>query len=378
MQKTKFRRQTPREIVDRQNRWSTHQGDVQSVLPTLSPNLFDAAIADSPYGLHFMGKSWDKSVPSTEVWAELLRVCKPGASLLAFGGPRTIHRLACNIEDAGWPIRDKVYWLHGQGFPKSQDIGKALEKRGHESRGWGGYGTALKPAAEEIIWAMKPIEGSFAQNVQHHGCGGLNINGCRIGDSGGTRRSHQAPYPRKPDGSEDRTDWARTGHSVEKIDMGRFPPNAILDEFTAGLLDQQSGRSKSRSFRCRKTKSNVGNGKTMNPFKGRSTDVQGYDDEGGASRFFFVSKANKNERQGNDHPTVKPLTLCEYLARLILPPERETPRRLIVPFSGSGSEMLGGLMAGWDHVTGIEMDDHFCDIAKKRLTKFSKDQKMRE
>jgi len=320
-------------------RWTLQRGDVQKHIPCYDDDNFDGAFCDPPYGFGFMGKSWDKSVPSTEVWAELWRACKPGASLLAFGGPRTIHRLACNIEDAGWQIRDKVYWLHGQGFPKSHDIGKALEKRGHESRGWEGYGTALKPAAEEVVWAMKPIEGSFAKNVQHYGCGGLNINGSRIGDTGGTKRSHQALYPRNPDGSEDRSNPWRTGHSVEKLDQGRWPTNVILDEKSAVQLDQH--------------------------------------ERSGPSRFFFVSKPSRKEKLNNNHPTVKPLAICEHLARLILPPKRETPRQLIVPFSGSGSEMLGGLMAGWDHVTGIEMDDHFCDIAKQRLSKFSKDTKMR-
>ncbi len=329
---------SPPRIVTK--RWTLQRGDVRKDIPDFVNDKFDGAICDPPYGLGFMGNSWDKSVPSTDVWAELLRVCKPGASLLAFGAPRTIHRLVCNIEDAGWQIRDKVYWLYGSGFPKSHDIGKALEKRNQESGGFKGYGTALKPAAEEVIWAMKPIEGSFAKNVQHHGCGGLNINGSRVGESGGTKRSHQAAYPRNSDGSEDRSNPWRTGHSVEKLNQGRWPTNVILDEESAVQLDDQS------------------------PTKP------------GPSRLFYASKPSHKEKLNNNHPTVKPLALCEYLARLILPPERETPRRLIVPFSGSGSEMLGGLMAGWDQVTGIEMDDHFCDIAKQRLSKFSKDQKM--
>ena len=108
----------------------------------------------------------------------------------------------------------------------------------------------------------------------------------------------------------------------------------------------------------------------MKPFRCRLDEVDGYDDEGGASRFFYVAKANEKERKDNDHPTVKPLTLCEYLARLILPPQRKTPRRLIVPFSGSGSEMLGALLAGWDHVTGIERDPHYVEIARRRLSEF--------
>jgi DNA modification methylase len=109
----------------------------------------------------------------------------------------------------------------------------------------------------------------------------------------------------------------------------------------------------------------------MKKFVSRVDAVEGYDDEGGASRFFFKAKARGKERKGNKHPTIKPMALCEYLARLILPPQRKTPRRLIVPFSGSGSEMLGALMAGWDHVTGIERDPHYVEIARRRLGEFN-------
>jgi site-specific DNA-methyltransferase (adenine-specific) len=144
----------------------------------------------------------------------------------------------------------------------------------------------------------------------------------------------------------------------------------LLDEHAAERLDRQSGRSRSNRGCHRTANSNVGNGKTLQPFKNRESGVHGYDDEGGASRFFYVAKANRKERAGNDHPTVKPLRLCEYLARLILPAERTTPRRLIVPFSGSGSEMLGGLAAGWDHVTGIEWESKYVEIARRRLADF--------
>lgn len=348
--------------------WALHNRDVQDFLAEPPRDLYDGALCDPPYGLGFMGHGWDKAVPPVEAWSQLLKACKPGAHLLAFGGPRTEHRLACNIEDAGWELRDKVYWVHGEGFPKGVNVGMALEKLGHDGADWFGYGTTLKPAVEPVVLAMKPRQGSFAKNVLKHGCGALNIDGCRVGTSGGTRRSYQAPYPRNEDGSEDRTDWARTGHSVELIDEGRWPANLILDEAAAELLDQQSGHSRSRRGTRRSANSNVGNGKTMGTFRSRYTAVEGYDDEGGASRLFYVAKASRSERAGNDHPTVKPLTLCEYLARLILPSQRETPRRLLVPFSGSGSEMIGGLRAGWEHVTGVEMDRHFCEVAVRRLS----------
>jgi DNA modification methylase len=347
--------------------WTLHHRDVMDFLADPGPELYDGVLCDPPYGLRFMRHHWDAAIPSVDVWSQLLRACKPGAHLLAFGGPKTEHRLACNIEDAGWELRDKVYWVHGEGFPKSLNIGKALERLGEETGDWIGYGTGLKPAVEPVILAMKPRQGSFAKNVFKHGCGGLNIDECRIGTSGGTKRSHQAPYPRNEDGSEDRINWARNGHSVELIDRGRFPANLVLDEAAAELLDRQSGRTRSRRSKRRLANSNVGNGRTLGRFRSRLTAVAGYDDEGSASRFFYVAKASRSERAGNDHPTVKPLALCEYLALLILPPERPTPRRLLVPFSGSGSEMLGGLLAGWDHVTGVEWDRHFCDVSVRRL-----------
>ncbi|WP_417737778.1 DNA methyltransferase [Rosistilla oblonga] len=350
-------------------RWSIHHGNVEAVLPILGNSLYDGSLFDPPYALKFMGKGWDKVLPPTEVFKQILRVCKPGAHLLAFGHPKTFHRLMVNIEEAGWKIRDTLSWIHGEGFPKSHNIGKAINKTlpsSKQAADWAGYGTGLKPAWEPIILAQKPRKGTFAKNALQHGCAGLDIDGCRIGTTGGTTRSHQAPYPRLPDGTEDRSQWGRSGHSVQAIDKGRWPANLLLDEVAAETLDRQSGITRSRKRLRRQTGSNVGNGRTMNPFKNRIECIDGYDDEGGASRFFYVSKAKK-ERGDNKHPTVKPLDLCEYLAQLILPPERSTPRRLVVPYSGSGSEMIGALSAGWDQVTGIEMDEQWVKTSQRRL-----------
>ena len=402
---------TIRTYHDPKGRWTIHQGDVSQVLPTLSPSLNDGSLCDPPYGLRFMNQKWDSEVPAVSVWKALLRTCKPGASLLAFGGAKTFHRQNCHIEDAGWELRDTLCWLYGSGFPKGHDISKAIdEKLGlerkivgskpnrsrksdrryrfnggkHEgtipltapnsdaAKSWDGYSTALKPAWEPILMAQKPRRGSFAENALRFGCGGMNIKKCRIGSIGGTKRSHQASYPKLDDGSEDRQNWARNGHTVEQIDEGRWPANLVLDEAAAEVLDGQSGYSRSAKYRRRKANSNVGNGKTLGTFRSRLDMVGGFDDEGGASRFFYVSKASANERQDNDHPTVKPLELCEYISRLILPPKRKTPRRLIVPFCGSGSEMIGALMAGWDHVTGIELAPEHVETARRRLTEFCK------
>jgi DNA modification methylase len=352
----------------RDRRWAIHHGDVEQVLPTLPSCTYDGAFFDPPYGIGFMGHHWDGVVPPVNVWRQLRRACKPGAHLLAFGGTKTFHRLMCNIEDAGWVIRDTLCWLYGQGFPKPHDIAKAIKRLGRDPASWDGYGTCLKPAWEPIVLAQKPFKGSFAKNAIKRGCGGLNIHACRIGNDGGTKRSHQAPYPCLADGTEDRSSWARSGHDVKPIEAGRWPANLLLDEAAAELLDQQSGHSRSSRSVHRKPKSNVGNGRTMNAFVSRSEVVHGYGDEGGASRFFYVAKASGKERDRNDHPTVKPLALCRYLAELILQPRRKTPRRLLVPFSGSGSEMLAGLLAGWDHVTGIELEEKYIKTAKRRLS----------
>lgn len=386
-------------------------GEVLEELHRMPDNWAHGEMADVPYGLSFMGNAWDVAIPPVEVWRELLRVSRPGAPLLVFGHPRTYHRLACNIEDAGWEIRDCLMWLHGEGFPKSLDMGKAIDKslggrrrivglkpnvhRGvtaehrygfsspkqpisitapatTHAKNWDGYGTALKPAWEPILLAMKPKQGTFARNALEWGVGGLNIDRCRIGTHGATRRSHQNEYPRMDNGREDRRCWARTGHSVHRLDAGRWPANVLLDEDAAALVDKQSGVSKSRRGKRRGEGSNIGNGKTMNPFKSRHLAVEGYDDEGGVSRFFYCPKASIEERRNNPHPTVKPLRLCEYLARLILPPEGEEPRRLLVPYAGSGSEMIGALTAGWDYVLGIEIDPKYVTTARRRLAAWNR------
>ena len=140
-------------------------GNCKDILKDFADNAFNCVITDPPYGLSFMGKDWDSVVPDKQYWEEILRVCKPGTMMLCFGGPRTYHRLACAIEDAGWEIRDCLMWLYGQGFPKS-----------HNHFGFEGYGTALKPSYEPILLCMKPLDGTFAQNAEKWGVAGINID----------------------------------------------------------------------------------------------------------------------------------------------------------------------------------------------------------
>jgi site-specific DNA-methyltransferase (adenine-specific) len=212
-------------------------GDCLEVMADLEDNTIPTIITDPPYGLAFMGKDWDRGVPGVRYWKEALRVAKPGAMLLAFGGTRTHHRLMCAIEDAGWEIRDVLNWLYGSGFPKSHDISKAIDKAagatrevvgpnryaGRRTEGsgpdngdacygqyaipgnetapstplaqtWDGWGTALKPAWEPIIVAMAPLDGTFAQNAEKWGVAGLWIDGGRIPTDEDTGRlNHTGP-----------------------------------------------------------------------------------------------------------------------------------------------------------------------------------------
>ena len=309
-------------------------GDVLTSLKTYPNNTFDACLSDPPYSLGFMNMSWDKGLPSVETLGELLRVLKPGAHALLFGGTRTWHRLAVSAEDAGFELRDSIIaWVYGSGLPKSLNLEKATG-----DAAWQGHGTALKPAWEPVLILMKPLDGTFAANAGRWGVAGLNIDACKIGAG------------------------------------GRFPANVIFDDEAAAALDLQTGILKSGKMKAgtkRATRAGNALGKQC-----ATTLHDTIGDSGGASRFFYCAKTSAKERNAgmppdekNGHPTLKPLALTEYLARLILPPTRAdgTPRRLIVPYGGSGSEMIGALMAGWDEVTGIELSPEYAEIARARL-----------
>ena len=251
------------------NTLQLHHGDCLEVMRAMPSNSVDSIVTDPPYGLSFMGKRWDYDVPSVEVWAECLRVLKPGGHLLAFAGTRTQHRMAVRIEDAGFEIRDMIAWVYGSGFPKSLDVSKAIDKaagaerevvvrkdnkgrapgniasNGHNTdpagdpitapatdaaRQWQGWGTALKPALEPITMARKPLVGTVADNVLQHGTGALNIDGCRVEGRertdyglGNAMRSHGSTY------------GAPTASADFDSTKGRWPANLILsyneDEF---------------------------------------------------------------------------------------------------------------------------------------------------
>jgi len=367
-------------------------GDCLDKLKELDDNSIDSIVTDPPYGLSFMGKKWDYDVPSQEIWEECIRVIKPGGYLLAFAGSRTYHRMAVRIEDTGFEIRDQIMWVYGSGFPKSFNIGKGVDKKlgnerevvgknlNHRERNnnmkemlslnnpiitkgnseWEGWGTALKPAHEPIVMARKPLSGkTVVDNVLKWGTGGINIDESRIGNEGATKRSHQAEYEKKDDGTEDRSEhWARTGHEIIKLNEGRFPANIIFDEEAGKILDEQSGvftDGASRFFYCPKTSKNDRN-EGLEHLEGRFSPTMG--------NGIGVKEHNPETAtpKKNHHPTVKPTDLLLYLIRLVTLKGGTT----LDPFMGSGSTGKAAVRGGFDFV-GIERENEYMEIAEARI-----------
>jgi DNA modification methylase len=515
-------------------------GDNMKSLKELPDNSVDSIVTDPPYALTsikkrfgkegsapaqygsdgafqraskgFMGKEWDAEVPTVEFWSEVYRVLKPGGHVLSFGGTRTYHRMAVNIEDAGFEIRDQIMWIYGSGFPKSHNIGKAIDKRGGESIGWfgewlkkwreeneipqsqiaelfpsktggltgcvsnwelgnnlptneqfnkiceaydlpfksleeaereflgtktsgigkaftkdgwgsgqdeveitkgnsdwEGWGTALKPAVEPICVARKPLsEKSIAENVLKHGTGGININDSRIGSETISSGKSKVVGGGQLNGANTRVNIEET------FNEGRFPANVILDEEAGKILDEQSGISKGtkRGEKYNKEYDNTGNPTPFTPKQTAYSDNNTYDDKGGASRFFYVPKVSKKERnrglddfeantnrqkghgldricgncgtsmlkpkdckcetpdwitppKKNTHPTVKPINLLTYLVRLV------TPKNGVVMdcFMGSGSTGIAAQLEGFKFI-GMEMDEDYFNIAETRINAY--------
>ena len=313
-------------IFEKNKGFKVINGNSLEVLDALEPNSIDAIITDPPYELGFMNKKWDNSgiAYNIELWKKALRVLKSGGYLLAFGGTRTYHRIACAIEDAGFEIRDCIMWLYGSGFPKSLNIGLAIDKklgcsdRGHriavanrnhpngtlepngdklpkyegrieEGKKWEGWGTALKPAYEPIIVARKPVEGSVADNVLKYQVGGININECRVGEVGGVKKVEI-----EPDSGSKNCGFGCNG-KLEQLDLGRFPANVILTydetdekEVIGGMPNTEGSKGKPFSatdYEEHETATNFTRG-----------DFNPYNDEGSAARYFYCAKASKKDR----------------------------------------------------------------------------------
>lgn len=415
-----------------------HCGDCLDILPTLPAESVDSSVTDPPYHLTsivkrfgskdaapaksngatgayarassgFMGKQWDGGDIAfrPEVWREVFRVLKPGGHLVAFGGTRTYHRMACAIEDAGFEIRDCIQWLYGSGFPKSLDVSKAIDKAngvkgsfgdpksaahagwidrgqmrggdGHEgyqrpwmddeaavdraarqylpaspeAAQWSGFGTTLKPACEPIVLARKPLIGTVAENVLKHGTGALNIDGCRVGTDESTQRSNQG-------GTGNPEQW-RTGNGGDFTSgskNGRWPANIIHDgseEVLAAFPDAPG-----QLFASTKAPRKAGN--VYGTLTANRNVIAPRNNGGSAARFFYTSKADSDDRLGSKHPTVKPLDLMQYLVRLVTP----LGGLVLDPFAGTGTTGEAAFREGMRAVL-IEREAEYQDDIRRRM-----------
>lgn len=404
---TKFSRDclpTPGDQLNRLTReyaWMKHYnitlGNCLDVMRTMESNSIDSIVTDPPYGINFMGKKWDYDVPSVSIWEEALRVLKPGGHMLAFAGTKTQHRMAVNIEDAGFEVRDMMAWVYGSGFPKSHNISKAIDKAAgaereavgvagksgskrnsmagdftggeymqtlsstNEAKEWDGWGTALKPALEPITVARKPLdESTVAGNILKYGTGGLNIDGCRVGRQSGEKASG---WPQSGSKAGDNTSMSGPNYARDpKPDNqdGRFPANLMHDgsEEALSVFGEQA-----RFFYCPKaSKSDRNDG--LGHLEPKATAASEF-------RPNHTDKASKGEGGNpygrwtptqNNHPTVKPTELMRYLCRLITPPGGV----VLDPFMGSGSTGKAAVLEGFRFI-GIDLDEDYCEIARQRI-----------
>jgi DNA modification methylase len=357
----------------------------------LLPDSVDAIVTDPPYGLGFMGKAWDKGVPSVEVWQAAYRVLKPGGYLLAFAGTRTQHRMCSAIEDAGFEIRDMIAWVYGSGFPKSLDVSKAIDKAAGQVRAteyepnyanatfgkgfgggkhgavseppvtaaaaaWQGWGTALKPALEPITVARKPLVGTVAENVLAHGTGAINVDGCRVEAECGGRPLREVSALRsdvqyRGNALLGRVDGSlASSKAVGATDLGRWPANLIHDG--GDFLGEAS-----RFFYCAKA-SKRDRDEGLESMGAKLAMRYGEQGQGPSAQ----QTPRKPVEQRNIHPTVKPTDLMRYLCRLVTPPGGT----VFDPFMGSGSTGKAALREGFQFV-GCEISTEYFEIAHARL-----------
>ena len=404
-------------------------GDCRDSMRAMDAESIDAIVSDPPYGLSFMGKGWDHGVPGQDFWIEALRVAKPGAHLLAFGGTRTFHRLVVAIEDAGWEIRDCLMWVYGSGFPKSLDVSKAIDKAAgaerdryeraafggkfsddggttygsaisntpatDDAKAWQGWGTALKPAYEPIIMARRPLTGTVAANVLKHGTGAINVDGCRVGtDGGGTSCNHRDEHGKcRGHGNAGRSTSGETFHGPD-TSGGRWPANVLHDgsDEVTGLFPMSNG-SKPRTQQ--KTQ-DEGKGTALNRMmRPEGYQTPGYTDAGSAARFFYCAKAGKADRDegcddlatrkqdetsnegdpGGDNPRNQGAGERRNHHETVKPTDLMrylcrlvTPPggTVLDPFMGSGSTGKAATLEGFSFV-GCELQPEYMAIAEARI-----------
>lgn len=335
--------------------YKLYSGSMLDMLESIEPNTIDSIVTDPPYELNFMGKGWDNSgiAFQPDTWQKCYEVLKPGGYLLAFGGSRTFHRIACAIEDAGFEIRDTIMWLYGSGFPKSLNIGLALDKKngidnrtGNIVKGvgsnntnsmkngltesqefaseyeeriaqneWNGWGTALKPSFEPIIVARKPFKGSLVDNVIEYGVGGINIDECRVACLNDNDKKSSLVGFKEGQIQDTNVNFLasplKKAKSIEELPDGRFPANTILtydetdfDEVCGGFPDTKSQKGNSERY----LSGAKNNGKFM---YGSINDTNSYNDSGSASRYFYCAKASKKDRDEGLEEFEEKNTMCD-------------------------------------------------------------------
>jgi DNA modification methylase len=377
-----------------------YHGDNINVLKTIPDNHFDAVVTDPPYGLSFMGHKWDYDIPSVTLWKEVLRVVKPGGHVLVACGTRTQHRMAVNLEDAGFEIRDLIAWVYGGGFPKNHNIGKAVDKlqnnprqestylapdgrprtqnsnsfmqrvvpidtisQGHSA--WEGWGTALRPSMELWTLCRKPIsEKTVAKNCLKWGTGGVNVDACRIPTddhvtihgSAVSSQTFSQVRPCKPF----QTDGQR---------LGRYPANVIHDgsEEVVSLFPVTHPSKAARFFYCAKASTKERNlgCEHLDPRQvtgGGGLVAQQRDDGTLETSSLGGKYGSVKAVKNNYHPTVKPIALMEYLCKLVTP----HGGLILDPYLGSGTTMVAALKQGY-RCYGIEINLDYIAIAKARV-----------
>jgi DNA modification methylase len=383
------------------------QGDNRDILKTFPDNYFDSIVTDPPYGIDFLGKAWDANTGALETYQECLRVLKPGGHILAFSAARTYHHLAITLEQAGFEIRDQIMWIYSSGFPKSQDVGKSIDRAAGqkdpnygtnkasvvttaegrsestyvrckvcnkglngntandcdkdpcglkyayqtaEAKAWAGWGTALKPAHEPICLARKPLHksNSIARNCQQWGVGALNIDATRIPATDLKEGTMGKAPPNLNDIGTPSTIETSDQPWIPS-DLGRFPSN-VVGEIAEPYQKYFYSPKVSRRER------HIGHETPPAMFG----DVQGAYDENGER--YAVGLDARTGNVGNNHPTVKPVELMKYLIRLVTP----AGGTVLDPFNGSGSTGMAAVELNYDY-TGCELDPAYVGIARKRI-----------
>ena len=338
-----------------------YRGDcVQAMREMLDGGLggtFHAVVTDPPYGIGFMGRDWDSERTvafKSETWKLALQLLRPGGHLLAFGGSRTYHRLACAVEDAGFEVRDQIMWLYGQGMGSK---GKSLGS---------GWNTTLKPANEPILMARKPFTGTVKANMAAYSCGGINVDGCRVAANGRRNIVKKIGQPNR-EGTVCYGNGLSPGSFANGLtNRGRWPANVIHDGTCEVLEAFDAFGIKKSGSNCVKRKSGSdASSNTSTAFGAESrpagTPMVTYGDTGSASRFFYSAKASKKDRVGK-HPTQKPNSLMRYLCRLVTPPGGI----VMDPFSGSGTTLEAAITEGF-HAVGCEITPEYWPDIERRL-----------